>query len=296
MTKPHHFKAAPFGLNRFNVIMIGFVLWALALSSVPDVASVISDYFSFFFLGVMGAVFANSTGAGGGVVFIPMFNELGFSELQAVATSFAIQCFGMTAGAIAWTRFYKKETQHESEWAPFKTVVLLSSIAAIAGIWSAYGFGISAPSSLHHVFSIFSICLGIAILFSVYALKHDKSPVALAWFDILALFLISYFGGVITAWLSVGVGELVAIYLILRRFDVTMAVASAVLVSAFTVWSALPQHLLIEPNIYWQVLLFAGPGAVVGGFVARYLVAMLSARRLKVFFALWVLIVGMVTL
>ena len=93
-----------------------------------------------------------------------------------------------------------------------------------------------------------------------------------------------------------GVGEVMAIYLILRRFDVAMAVASAVLVSAFTVWASTPQHWFLEPNVYWQVLLFAGPGALIGGFVARKLVAMLSARKLKVFFALWVLIVGISTL
>jgi len=57
-------------------------------------------------LGVVGAVFANLSGAGGGVVFIPVFSELGLTESQSVATSFAIQSFGMTAGAITWSLYY----------------------------------------------------------------------------------------------------------------------------------------------------------------------------------------------
>ena len=107
-----------------------------------------------------------------------------------------------------------------------------------------------------------------------------------------ALALIAYFGGLVTAWLSVGVGEFVAIYLILRRFDVTLSVATAVVVSAITVWAALPQHLLRNPSIYWEVVLFAGPGAVVGGIIARRLVLWLGARRLKFFFGFWLLVIG----
>ena len=57
-----------------------------------------------------------------------------------------------------------------------------------------------------------------------------------------------------TAWLSVGVGEFVAFYLILRRYDVTLAVAIAVVISAATVWSAAPQHFLIDPRAAWGVV------------------------------------------
>ena len=114
------------------------------------------------------------------------------------------------------------------------------------------------------------------------------------WFDVFALIVIGLVGGAITAWLSVGVGELLAIYLILRRFDVTMAVAAAVIVSVLTVWTAIWQHTLIEFNVYWQVAIFAGPGAVIGGIFAKTLVTYLSATRLKLFFACWLLVIGAV--
>lgn len=273
-----------------------FALWLLALWLIPNSFDVISDYFSFAFLGVMGAIFANSTGAGGGVVFIPMFNQLGFTEIQAVATSFGIQCFGMTAGAFTWWYFYKTDKADLHLWHSFKRIIALTTVFSIAGIWSVYGPNLASPASLHDIFSVFSIVLGIAILYTVFTIKPNHKPghehSTLAWFDLVVLAALGYMGGVITAWLSVGVGEILAVYLILRRFDVTMAVAAAVIVSAFTVWSAAPQHFLLEPNAYWQVLVFAGPGAILGGIFAKTLVTWLSARKLKIFFGCWVLIMG----
>lgn len=288
-------KAMPLKLNRQTVLTCFFIIWAITLTSIPDSLTLLSDYFSFLFLGVLGAIFANSTGAGGGVVFIPMFNQLGFSDIQAVATSFAIQCFGMTAGAISWYLFYKRERQNEDGWQSFYSIIKVSTPVSLLGLWTAYGLDIQAPAELHEIFSLFSIVLGLIILFSVYWIKHPPEPRFLNKTDVIALLVIGYFGGIVTAFLSVGVGELIAVYLILRRYDVTLSVATAVVISALSVWSVAPQHALIEPNIYWQVVLFAGPGAVVGGLIARPLVNMLSARRLKVFFACWILIVGIVT-
>ena len=250
------------------------------------------DYAIYSLLGVLGAIFANSTGAGGGVIFIPMFNQLEFTELQVVATSFGIQCFGMTAGSITWWLHYRNEKQELVLWSGFKRIIVVAILASIAGIWLTYLFDVSSPASLHQSFSWFSLLLGLFIVASVYLIRPKREASQLQWFDYIAITFICLFGGAITVWLSVGVGELLAIYLILRRFDVTMAVAAAVIVSAFSVWSAIWQHTLMSFNVYWQVVIFAGPGAVVGGILAKTLVSYLSARKLKLFFAFWLVIIG----
>ena len=274
-------------------------LWLLVLWLIPNSLTVIFDYFSFALLGVIGAIFANSTGAGGGVVFIPMFNQLGFTEIQAIATSFGIQCFGMTAGAFTWCHFYRNDKSVLNLWHSFVPIIAVTAFFSVLGVWAVYGPGLASPASLHTVFSIFSILLGLAILLTVFATKPNHRSThgysSLVWYDWLMLIVIGVSGGVITAWLSVGVGEMLAVYLILRRFDATMAVATAVVVSAITVWSAAPQHFIFEPNAYWQVLVFAGPGAVLGGIFAKTLVIWLSARKLKIFFACWILIMGIVS-
>lgn len=288
-------KLNPIRLNNPFFISVFFLLWGLALWLVPDTLSVVSDYFAFSLLGITGAIFANSTGAGGGVVFIPMFNQLGFSDVQAVATSFGIQCFGMTAGAFTWWHHYRHDKIELHLWHSFTPIIALSGGLAIVGLWLVYAFNWSSPASLHQSFSLFSIVLGLAILVSVFFLRPGREHSSLEWYDAVMLAMIGLFGGILTAWLSVGVGELLAIYLILRRFDVTMAVAAAVVVSALVVWAAAFEHLWLNPNAYWQVLVFAGPGAVLGGVFAKTLVSWLSARKLKIFFASWVLIVGLVT-
>ena len=74
----------------------------------PSSLSGISSLIHYFFIGIFAAVVANSTGAGGGIVFIPAFMKLGMSATESLATSIAIQCFGMTSGALAWISFKNK--------------------------------------------------------------------------------------------------------------------------------------------------------------------------------------------
>lgn len=278
------------------------LVFAFGLFSAPPIIfsytsglSVIgTEQLGFVVLGMIGAVFANSTGAGGGVVFIPMFAELGLSEAQAVATSFGIQCFGMTAGAITWIKYHSSDRQfNRQSWQNFAPIIGLCSLFSILGIWQNYGFDLTAPAALNTIFSSFSLLLGLSLLVTIYLSKRGATRHQLGRLDILMLPFIAFIGGIITAWLSVGVGELVAFYLILRRFDATMAVAAAVVVSAISVWSATPHHLQADSTIQWQVLAFAGPGAILGGIAARSIVSKLSARRLKIFFAIWLLIIGL---
>ena len=92
-----------------------------------------------------------------------------------------------------------------------------------------------------------------------------------------------------------GIGELVAVFLIVRRFDVTLAIGAAVIISAVTVWGAVGYGALVSEAVIWHVVLFAGAGAVIGGRLARYVVLFFSPRQVKLFFALWVLLLGILS-
>lgn len=281
-------------VKRWLIISLFISAWLLLISSATEPSTELIDYSLFSLLGVIGAIFANSTGAGGGVIFIPMFNQLNFSEAQAVATSFAIQCFGMTAGATTWYLHYKREKTELRLWQGFKRIIVVGSITSIIGLWFIYGNQITPPASLHFSFSWFSLVLGLFIIATVFWAKPHRERSQLHWGDLLSLAVIGLVGGGITAWLSVGVGEIIAIYLIVRRFDINMAVATAVIISAFTVWAAISQHTLIAPSVVYPVVVFAGPAAILGGIFAKVLVTHLSATRLKLFFATWLLVIGFV--
>jgi uncharacterized membrane protein YfcA len=265
----------------------------------------IKEYGGFAFLGLLGAIFANATGAGGGVVFVPFFNQMDFSVATSVATSFAIQCCGMTAGAITWWTFYKQNkaiNQPESkQWQPLINGLLLTIPFSLLGLCMVqinpqFFAHFSDPTSLHTGFGLFSIGLALAIFATVFLLKNQSFNIQLSIHDYVALPAIALVGGGITAWLSIGVGELVAVYLIIRRFNVTLAIAAAVILSALTVWGGVIFHLVITQTIYWPVVLFAGAGAIVGGILAKQLVLYFSAKNLKLFFAGWIFILGFTSL
>ncbi|MCG9696004.1 sulfite exporter TauE/SafE family protein [Shewanella sp. Isolate11] len=264
-------------------------LWAA--SQIPAIWQLISQFGHYLFLGITGAIFANATGAGGGVIFIPVFTHLGFNDAQSLSTSFAIQCFGMTAGAISWSWYYLRHQKTQGQWHYFLPFVSIISLFSIAGIWTSYGANLPSPASLHFGFSLFSILLGITLIYSSQQNKktHNFNIIHI---DYLMLASIGFFGGIITTWLSVGVGELVVIYLMLRGVCAKMAIATGVVVSAISVWSASPVHLGPNSAADFYLVLFAGPGAVIGGLLARKLALYLPVLKLKLFFSSWIILTG----
>lgn len=278
---------------KLKYALVFLCLWMTLLLGSPHHLIELVDYALFSFLGTLGAIFANATGAGGGVIFIPFFTQLQFTEQQSVATSFAIQCFGMTAGAVTWYHHYYSQKRDLRLWQGFKRIICVTAVAAIIGLSTVLHYELNSPATLHLSFSWFSLVLGPFIILTIYLIKPHRERSQIHFLDYSAIIFIGLFGGAITAWLSVGVGEILVIYLILRRFDINMAVAAAVVVSAISVWSAIGH---LHREVYWQVVLFAGPGAVLGGIFAKTLVTHLSATKLKLFFASWLLLSGTVGL
>ncbi|TRY29318.1 sulfite exporter TauE/SafE family protein [Aliiglaciecola sp. M165] len=273
------------------------IAWLSIVLLNPQPWLLIVEYGAFAFLGVLGAIFANATGAGGGVVFVPFFNQLNFDSNTTVATSIAIQCCGMTAGALTWWWYYKSNQQNNADWQEIGRSLKLTVPLSILGIWLAQAAqfidgGVGEAERLHSFFGVFSILLALSIFASIPLLKKETFKQSFDKIDSVALPLIALFGGAITAYLSIGVGELIAVYLIMRRFNVTFAIAVAVILSAFSVWAGVGFHALVLSSVYWPVVLFAGAGAIIGGMLAKYVVLYFSATNLKVFFAGWVLLLG----
>lgn len=292
-------------ISALKIRLLLVVIWLVVFVCTADPIGLFSDYAGFTVLGVVGAIFANATGAGGGVVFMPFFSQMNFSPATAVSTSFAIQCGGMSAGAITWWAFYRKlkavDGELAQQWQGIDKVLWLTVPASILGValvqyfQHALGF-VAEHESLDLFFGLFSIALAKAIFVTIPLMRANYFKQILSERDSILLPITAFVGGIITAMLSIGVGELVAVYLILRRFNVTFSIACAVMLSAFTVWAGIIYHVFISQAVYWPIVLFAGPGAIIGGIVAKRLVLYFSARNLKLFFAAWILIMGLSTL
>ncbi|NMP17091.1 sulfite exporter TauE/SafE family protein [Thalassotalea sp. Y01] len=275
--------------------MVFIAIWATLLLMQSDTLALIGEYFGFFFLGIGGAIAANSTGAGGGVVFVPSFDALGMQINEVIGTSFAIQCFGMTMGSLSWLVFFHGKSEQKIERVNLLYQALSASLPfSIIGIYLVQYLPIQPVASIHLIFSVFSLVFGVIVLYHcVYLGKRSthRGVKTLTKGEIALIAMSSLVGGIITAWISVGVGEILAVILLLRGFSVMFSVAAGVIVSALSVISGIAYFINLQ-LINTEVLIFAAPGAIVGAFVARYLALWLGAQKLKMFLGSWILLVG----
>jgi uncharacterized membrane protein YfcA len=289
-----------------NNVRIGFYLFSSLILILlfnqhfrleEDGIHLLENYWHFLLIGLLAATIANATGAGGGIVFIPAFYLLGMNSMQTLATSFAIQCFGMTSGALAWLSLVRFELAENLIWRQLNKVLLIASVSSLIGLLSIQYSSIQPPVNMHLLLSIFSILVGCIILFSLYSVKRKAlATLSLTSFHCVLISISCLIGGAITAWLSIGVGEILAFILILIGFNVRFAIVAAVCVSSITVLAGIPFYINQTSVINVAVLQFAAPAAIIGGWLARYLAVKTSQKNLKFTISLWIIFSGFIYL
>jgi uncharacterized protein len=282
---------------QWPVFVVAGILLSVAsiLFFIPQPLKLVFDYGQFFLLGLVGAIVANSTGAGGGVVFIPAFTSIGISGVNALGTSLAIQCFGMTAGSISWlVSFHKHQHGGDSVINLTHRLLIISSLSAITGMLVAQ-YLLSQPDwQVRTIFKYFSIVFGVILFFVTLMRKknmHTKYNILRR--DMPLIIIVCFSGGMLTSWISVGAGEILAILLFFMGYPTMVVVCVAVCVSSAVVLSGIPYHIWVAESIVWQILLFAAPAAILGGSIARLFSERLGPTRLKIFFSAWILATGL---
>ncbi len=253
-------------------------------------------------VGVIGAIIANASGTGGGVVFIPVFNvlrELGtwqLDPLRVTAISMGIQAFGMSVGALRWTD--RLLHQPALPAGPHEAPTRYRDYALVCLLVLAISLPLQLLTQLYAevdggtvllAYKGFSIVLGIALIIATWTVNRDAPERAsLARFDLIFLALLAVPGGFITALFSVGIGELVAFYLFLRHFPMVLAVGTACVISSISMIAGT----LVNQQagiIIWDVVLLAAPGAMIGAILARPIALWLGPRKLKTAGAVWII-------
>jgi uncharacterized membrane protein YfcA len=250
-------------------------------------------------VGVIGAIIANASGTGGGVVFIPVFNGLRdfgvmtLDPLRVTAVSMGIQTFGMSLGALRWTdRLY-----HQHKPAALEAITRPRDYWRVCAIVLAFGVP-ALVATQHYVpfdgrtvllgYKAFSIALGMALIIATWTINRDIAERnSVAPLDLIILAMIAVPAGALTALFSVGIGELVAFYLFLRHYPMVLCVGTACVISAISVVAGLVWH-IEQDTIAWEVVLLAAPGAMLGAFLARPIAQWLGPRRLKTAGGLWI--------
>lgn len=298
---PPRFSWQIFLLITATVLAIPLICLAFIIDNPTEL---ILGYGQFFLLGLGGAIVANSTGAGGGIVFIPAFTSMGVVGVSALGTSLAIQCFGMTAGSMSWLySMHKKDYGGKESIQLTYQLLLLAGVSSVLGMLSAQYLLPLPVWPIEEIFKYFSILFGLILLLVIFRRSksnnnksnNNKSKSVQQYLrrrDMPLIAMVCFLGGIITSWISIGAGEWLAILLFFLGYPTMVVVCVAVCISSMVVLVGIPYHIWIADSISWQILLFAAPAAIIGGTVARLLSERLGPVNLKIFFSIWVLATG----
>ena len=280
------------------VLLVAYAaLWAL----VPADTGLLGKLWFLPGVGIVGAIIANTSGTGGGVVFIPVFNalrELGVMSLpplMVVGVSMGIQSFGMTMGSLRWT----DRLLHQPAPGPlearvpikdFATVVLAVLALSLPAMLATQRLTAFDQQDVLYAYKGFSIALGCALIAATWTFNAARPErVRLERIDLIVLTAVAIPGGMITALFSVGMGEIVALYLFIRHYPVLLCTGAACVISAVSCLAGVVWH-IDAGTIQWEVVLLAGPAAALGGFLARPIALWLGPKRLKTLDGSWIVL------
>lgn len=264
---PHRLRYWTWGLPAFTAVWL-----AVYLSAFPDPAGLAARNWPLVLVGLAGAVLGNATAVGGGLVFIPalMFGwQLG--PVEALQLALVSQSVGMTSGALGWLRRGAVPLRGLA-W----TVPTLLVGAVVGGLVVRPG-----PLLIKGLFGPVSIVVGLLIL---YLLEHPwRSLEVEGRWDVAWVALV---GGLLTAWVAVGVGELVAAYLMLRHGLEPrrgIALGTVLLAAASILLGAI--HAFVLGGVPWELAAFTMLGCAWGGRLGPFLAQWVGPHRLKITFA-----------
>ena len=253
--------------------------WGLVYCGVaPEPVALFKHNAIFIFVGFCGAVLGNISAVGGGIVFIPvMVFVFRLDAVEALEIALASQAFGMTSGAIGWTQ---------------KNVVPMKALKwTVPGLLmgSAVGSLVIHPDALlvKCLFGPVSILLGVLTIVLSKGRKGDTPLAEIPSNAAGPLFAIALVGGLITGWIAIGEGELVAALLMLGYgVNVTACIGlGVVLLSINSIFLTLI-HQIFLGGIPWSIAAFTSLGCVFGARLAPFLSRRSNPMVLKTIFAI----------
>lgn len=244
------------------------------LNAFPDPVAVARSHWPLAFVALAGATIGNATAVGGGLVFIPVLvlvYRLG--PVESLKLALVAQSIGMTSGAIGWWR---------------RGAVPLRALPAtlpplLAG--AAFGALVVRPSPLlvKELFGPVSIVVGLVIL---YLLDRHPGRLEVPRAAYPGLAAVAAAGGVLTGWVAIGAGELVAAWLMLRhRLEPERGVALGTVMLSVSSIALTAIHGLVLGGVPWEMAAFLMLGCAWGGRLGPFLAQWIDPHRLKIGFA-----------
>lgn len=272
--REHDFRYWSWWLLLFAAIWLGcYVYFA------PEPVALAQRNWVFIFVGVCGALLGNISAVGGGIVSIPvMIFVFHIPPVSALKIALASQSMGMTSGAIGWMQ--KKVVPFDALKLTVPGLLVGSSISTL----------VIHPSAIlvKGLFGPVSIFLGVMTL--ILSKRGSAKPAQweLPKSATHPLIIASFVGGLITGWVAIGEGEIIAALLMLV-YGVNVASCiglGVVLLSINSIYLAmLHQFVSHLGGIPWDIAAFTGLGCVFGARLAPWLSRRSNPFVLKSIFA-----------
>ena len=260
------------------------LIWLVAYwFAFPDPLGLAASNWPLIIVGVFGAFIGNLTAIGGGIVFIPvMMFVYKVDPVSALKLAFVTQAIGMTSGASGWLR------RGEVPLSLLKwTVPSLIAGAAISTFLIH-----PQPMLVKGLFGPIAFITGLLILIT---LDQKGGRMVLPANALIPVMLISLSGGLITGWVAIGEGEIIAAFCMLAYgLNANRAIGlGVVLLSINSILLALI-HAFYFGGVPWELAAFTILGVLWGGRLGPFLAQWISMRTTKKVFAFIALLDGLV--
>jgi uncharacterized membrane protein YfcA len=237
--------------------------WLIVLFALfPNAADLLGSNWVIVPISFLAASFANATAVGGGFLFVPLFIfGYGLAPIAALKLGLATQAFGMSSGAFGWSRQYI-----------VGKALMSGGAASILGMFVGTYLLVVPSEMIKPLFGWVSLLIFVVIVLEIkYGERsHDTEIHNDSRYKTMFFWLACLFGGVVTAWTAIGIGEVVALYLLfVYKIRIESAIGTGVAVLALDSIAGLAFHTQIG-GIAWEYLIFTIPGVLIGGaFGAR---------------------------
>ncbi|HTF05091.1 MAG TPA: sulfite exporter TauE/SafE family protein [Bacteroidia bacterium] len=253
------------------------VAWAVIYFSVfPEPLALLSSNWPLILVGFCGAIIGNMTAIGGGIVFIPVLMFVYKTDpVSALKLAFVCQAVGMTSGATGWIQ--RKEV-------PLKLLKWTIPSLLLGTIVSTFVFHPS-PLIVKTLFGPISLLVGILTLITM----HRKGTLTtLPEKAMVPVFIISFIGGIITGWVAIGEGEIIAAFcMLVYGLSANKSIGLGVVLLAVNSIVLALVHALYFGGVPWEMAIFTILGCLWGGRMGPYLSQRVSGFNVKRVFA-WV--------
>jgi len=236
-------------------------------------------------IGVAGATIGNLTAIGGGLVFVPtMIFVYSANPVAALKLAFVTQAVGMTSGATGWLS--RGEV-------PLRLLKWTVPPLIVGALISSFVYRPN-PMLVKGLFGPITIIAGLLTLYTLDRKGGlpDLPPKANVWIALVALI-----GGIITGWVAIGEGEIVAAFCMLAyHLNANRALGlGVVLLSINSIFLAL-LHSFVFGGVPWQWAIFTMLGVLWGGRLGPFVGQWFSMHTAKKVFAVIAVLDGLLIL